>query len=153
MYRRSPPLFLFLSYLYGTLKPFIWNWAVGKESSSFVSDIRSKLVLLFIMYLSAWNLFLAELILRWPNINLLGHLLSPPSMLYCLWVLGFCITADGFMRLLIKDLLCLDGKSSIVVSFFIQWFAVTNSKLYGFWFLVIILLYFLLSGKFLMNLL
>ena len=73
MYRRSPPPFPFLSYLYGTLKPFIWNWAVGKESSSFVSDIRSKSILLSIMYVSASNLFLTELILRWPNINLSGE--------------------------------------------------------------------------------
>ena len=73
MYRRGPSTFLFLSYLYGTLKPFIWNWAVGKESSSFVSDIRSKSILLSIMYVSASNLFLTELILRWPNINLSGE--------------------------------------------------------------------------------
>ena len=71
MYRRSPPPFPSLSY--GTLKPFIWNWAVGKESSSFVSDIRSKSILLSIMYVSASNLFLTELILRWPNINLSGE--------------------------------------------------------------------------------
>ena len=73
MYRRSPPPFPFLSYLYGTLKPFIWNWAVGKESSSFVSDIRSKSILLPIMNVSASNLFLTELVLRWPNINLSGE--------------------------------------------------------------------------------
>ena len=72
MYRRSPLPFPFLSYLYGTLKPFIWNWAEGKESSSFVSDIRSKSILLSIMYVSASNLFLTELLLRWPNINLSG---------------------------------------------------------------------------------
>ena len=72
MYRRSPPPFPFLSYLYETLKPFIWNWAEGKESSSFVSDIRSKLILLSIMYVSASNLFLTELILRWPDINISG---------------------------------------------------------------------------------
>ena len=70
IYRRSPPSFLFLSYLYGTLKPFIWNWAVGKDSSSFVSDIRSKSILLSIMYVSASNLFLTELILKWPNTDL-----------------------------------------------------------------------------------
>ena len=67
-----PPSFPFLSYLYETLKPFIWNWAVGKESSSFVSDIRSKSILLSGIYVSASNLFLTELILRWPNINLSG---------------------------------------------------------------------------------
>ena len=49
MYRRS---------LYGTLNHFIWNWAIGKESSSFVSDIRSKSILLCIMYVSASNLLL-----------------------------------------------------------------------------------------------
>ena len=53
LYRRSPLSFLFLSYEYGTLKPFIWNWAIGKESSNFVSDIRS-----------VSDLFLIELILR-----------------------------------------------------------------------------------------
>ena len=58
MYRRSLPPFPFLSYLYGTLNPFIWNWAIGKESSSFVSDIRSKSILLCIMYVSASNLLL-----------------------------------------------------------------------------------------------
>ena len=47
MYRRSPPPFPFLSYLYGTVKPFIWNWAVGKESSSFCFRYyyRSKSIL------------------------------------------------------------------------------------------------------------
>ena len=73
MYRRSPPPFPFVLHLYETLKSFIWNWAVGKESSSFVSDIRSKSILLSIMYVSASNLFLTELILRWPNINLSGE--------------------------------------------------------------------------------
>ena len=74
MYRRSPPSFSFLLYLYGTLKPFIWNCAIGKESSSFVSDITSKSILLYIMYVSASNLFLMKLILRWANINLSGDL-------------------------------------------------------------------------------
>ena len=70
MYRRSPPPFPFLPYLYGTLKAFISNWTVGKESSSFVSDIRCKSILLSIMYVSASNLLLTELILRLPNTNL-----------------------------------------------------------------------------------
>ena len=73
MYRRSPPPCPFLSYLYGTLKTFIWNWAVGKKSPSFVSDIRSKSILLSIRYVSASNLFLTELMLRWTNINLSGE--------------------------------------------------------------------------------
>ena len=72
MCRRSTPPFPFLSYLYGTLKPFISNCAVGKESSSFASDIRSKSMFLSIMYVSASNLFLTELILRWHNIDLSG---------------------------------------------------------------------------------
>ena len=73
MYRRSPPPFPFLSYLYETLKPFIWNWAVGKESRSFVSNVKSKSILLFIMYVSASGLFLTKLILGWPNISLSGE--------------------------------------------------------------------------------
>ena len=84
MYRRSPPPFPFLSYLYGTLKPFFWNWAVDNESYSFVSDIRSKSILLSIMYVSASNLFLTKLILRWPNITLSGEwvLISLNSFLH-----------------------------------------------------------------------
>ena len=70
MYRRSPTLFTFLLYPYGTLKPFKWNWAIRKESSSFVSEIGSKSRLLSIMYVSASDLFLTELILGWLNINL-----------------------------------------------------------------------------------
>ena len=79
MYRRSPPPFSFLSYLYGTLKPVIWNWAIENESSSFVLDIRSKSILLSIMYISASYLFLTGLISRWPSINLSGD-----------WILIFC---------------------------------------------------------------
>ena len=65
MYRRSPLRFPFLSYLYGTLKPFIWNWAVRKESSSFVSDIRSTSILLSIMYAKC-----LKLVSDWINIKI-----------------------------------------------------------------------------------
>ena len=68
----NAPLFPFLLCLYRTLKSFIWNSAIGKESSSFVSDIRSKSILLSIVYVNDPNLFLTELIIRWPSINLLG---------------------------------------------------------------------------------
>ena len=50
MYRRSPPPFPFLPHLYGTSKPLIWNWTIVIEPSCFVSDIRSKSILLTIMY-------------------------------------------------------------------------------------------------------
>ena len=64
--------FPFLSYLYGTLKSFIWNWAIGRESSSFISDIRSNSILFSIMYVCASDLFLTELILRCADIDLSG---------------------------------------------------------------------------------
>ena len=72
LYRRSPPSFPYLSYLYGTLKPFIWNWTVEKESSSLVSDIKSKSILFYKRHVSALNFFLTEFMFRWPNINLSG---------------------------------------------------------------------------------
>ena len=72
LYRRSPLPFPLLPFLYETMKSFMWNWAIGKESSSFVSDIRSTSILLSIVYISGSDLFLTELILRWSNISLSG---------------------------------------------------------------------------------
>ena len=40
MYKRRTPIFPFLSYLYGVVRPSISNLVTGNELSSFVSEVR-----------------------------------------------------------------------------------------------------------------
>ena len=60
IYNRRQPRLLFLSYLYGVVKPSILNWAEGNESSSFVSEIRKILTFLSSIYTKESNLFLVK---------------------------------------------------------------------------------------------
>ena len=58
----------------GALKPWSKNWAVGNESSNFVSEIIKMSTLFLTIRDSASNLFWIEFIFIWPIINLSGHL-------------------------------------------------------------------------------
>ena len=72
-YNKSPPPFEFLSNLYGVQNPFNLNWAEENESSSLVSEISNISKLVSIMKDNASNLFLIELIFKWPTIIFSGH--------------------------------------------------------------------------------
>ena len=63
---------VFLSNLNGALNPSILNWVEGYESSNFVSQIKRITPFLPIIIFQEPNLFLNELIFKWPNINLSG---------------------------------------------------------------------------------
>ena len=66
-YDKSPPPFEFLSYLYGVQNPFNLNWTEKNESSSLVSEISNMSILVSMMKDNASNLFLIELIFKWPT--------------------------------------------------------------------------------------
>ena len=66
-YNKSPPPFEFLSKLYVAQNPFNRNWAEGNESSSFVSEISIMSILVSVMKDDASNLFLIELLFKWPT--------------------------------------------------------------------------------------
>ena len=65
-----PPPVLFLSCLYGVLKPWIKNWPVGSGSSIFISEMRFIYMLLPVR---ASNLFYIELMFTWPKICFSGE--------------------------------------------------------------------------------
>ena len=70
MYKIKPPPNRLRSRL-KALKPKIWNWVVGNVLSSFDSEIRNKSKA-FTMLSAKVNLFLIELIFKWPTIMLLA---------------------------------------------------------------------------------
>ena len=72
-YYKSLPLFEFLANLYGMQNPFNLNWAEENESSSLVSEISNMSILVSMMKDNASNLFLIELIFKWPTIIFSGH--------------------------------------------------------------------------------
>ena len=68
-YNKSPPPFEFLSNLYGVQNPFNLKWGEENESSfSLVSEINNMSILVSMMKDNAPNLFLIELIFKWPTI-------------------------------------------------------------------------------------
>ena len=71
-YDKSPPPFEFLSNLYGVQNPFNLNWAEENESSSLVSEVSNMSILVSMMKNTASNLFLIELIFKWPKIFFQG---------------------------------------------------------------------------------
>ena len=94
-YNKSPPPFEFLSNLYGVQNPFNLNWAEENESSNLVSEISNMSILVSMMKDNASNLFLIELIFKWPTIIFSGHWifisLSPifgSTILLCLVLLN-----------------------------------------------------------------
>ena len=72
-HNKSAPPFEFLSDLYGVQNPFNLNWAEENESSSLVSEISNMSILVSMMKDNASNLFLIELIFKWPTIIFSGH--------------------------------------------------------------------------------
>ena len=66
-----PPPFPFLSSLYGSEKPCKWNYPLGNDESSFVSEIIRMAILSLIMLPSKTNLFIREFMFKWAQINLL----------------------------------------------------------------------------------
>ena len=71
-----------------TLKPKIWNWLIGNVLSSFDSEIRNKSKALT-MLSAKINLFLIELIFKWPTMMLLA--LST----LCCWISRRSLLAIG----------------------------------------------------------
>ena len=68
-YNKRPPPFEFLSNLYGVQNPFNLKWGEENESSfSLVSEINNMSILVSMMKDNAPNLFLIELIFKWPTI-------------------------------------------------------------------------------------
>ena len=72
-YDKNPPPFEFLSNLYGVQNPFNLNWAERNESLSLVSEISNMSIFVSVMKDNASNLFLIELIFKWPIIIISGH--------------------------------------------------------------------------------
>ena len=72
-YNKSPPPFEFLSNLYGVQNPFNLNWAEENESSSLVSETSHMSILVSMMKDNTSNLFVLELIFKWPTIIFSGH--------------------------------------------------------------------------------
>ena len=72
-YNKSPPLFEFLSNLYGVQNHFNLNWDEENKSSSLVSEISNLSIIVSMMKDNASNLFLIELIFKWQTIIFSGH--------------------------------------------------------------------------------
>ena len=72
-YNKSPPPFEFLSNLYGVQNHFNVNWDEENKSSSLVSEISNLSIIVSMMKDNASNLFLIELIFKWPTIIFSGH--------------------------------------------------------------------------------
>ena len=72
-YNKSPLLFEFLSNLYRVQNLFNLNWAEENESSSLVSEINNTSILVSMIKDNASNLFLIELIFKWPTIMFSEH--------------------------------------------------------------------------------
>ena len=66
-YNQNPPPFELLSNLYGVQNPFNLNWTEENESSSLVPEISNMSILVSMMKDNASNLFLIELIFKWPT--------------------------------------------------------------------------------------
>ena len=72
-YNKIPPPFGFLSNLYGVQNSFNLNWNKETESSSLVPEISNMSIIVSMMKDTASNLFLIELIFKWPTIIFSGH--------------------------------------------------------------------------------
>ena len=70
-YKQRPPAKQFLSSP-NILYPYIKNWQLGKELSIFVSEIRKMSNVSSIIFSIVSNLFLSELMFRWPRIKFFG---------------------------------------------------------------------------------
>ena len=72
-YNKTPPPFGFLSNLYGVQNSFNLNWNKETESSSLLPEISNMSIIVLMMKDTASNLFLIELIFKWPTIIFSGH--------------------------------------------------------------------------------
>ena len=74
IYWNIPRPLLFLWNLEGSEKSWMWNCPVGKDRSSFVSQIIRMSILLFTTLTNESNLFAIEFMFNWAHINLFTFL-------------------------------------------------------------------------------
>ena len=74
MYRSVPPPLPFWSNLKSSEKLWMWNCPIGKNRSSFVSEIMRTSILFFITLTNESNLFFIESMFNWAHINLFTFL-------------------------------------------------------------------------------
>ena len=120
---RIPPPSEQRSNLYGFENPANKSWAVGKESSSFVSDTSKIPTLLMICDARNWNLFLIELMLTCGKMGWLGF----PSVKHfrlMFWRFPFSLSLSIWLLDRLYFLLQMASSSSSVILAYLSFFQI-----------------------------